>query len=105
MAEMKLGTVRPCTGESYVVYPAPIYDLPLGDCAKALRRNGFAAREEGAMVVVQKEDVSFTLYRTGRLLVLPCRTAEEAVRRSREIFSVLEDDRRVSQAIGSAELI
>ncbi len=105
MTEIKLGTVRPCRGGSYVVYPSPVYNLPLRDCTKALRRRGFDATEEGAMVIVQAENVSFTLYRTGRLLILPCGTSEEAVEKAREIFSVLEGDGNVSRAIESAELI
>ncbi len=102
---MKLGTVRPCTGDSFVVYPAQIYVLPLRECARALKRHGFTVRQEGAMVVVQQRDVSFTLYRTGRLLVLPCRTEEEAVKRAREVFGVLESDPAISRAIDSAEII
>jgi hypothetical protein len=102
---MKLGIVRPCTADSFVVYPEPIYDLPLKECARVLKRHGFTVRQEGAMVVVLQKDVSFTLYRTGRLLVLPCRTGEEAVKRAKEIFGILESDPAISRAIDSAEIV
>ncbi len=85
-----------------MVYPSRVYDLPLGDCLKAFKRAGLAARAEGAMVIVRKSDVSFTLYRTGRLLVLPCREKEEAMKRATELFSVIEDDEKISDAMKSA---
>ncbi len=92
-------SARPCTGNSYVVYPAQIYNLPLEDCGKVFGRKGYQVRGAGLMVDVVIDGSVCTLYRTGRLLINPCSDRETAVQTATRLFSVLEGDRKVGRLL------
>jgi len=87
---MKFMTSRPCRYNSYVVYPSDLYDLPLEKIAGIAAREGYRASSTGTMVEVDMEGTLFVLYRTGRLLISPCSSSEEAYERGMNFFSMLE---------------
>jgi hypothetical protein len=105
LTEIAFGYVRPCTGNAYVVYPGSIYNLPLDKCASALRRRRIRVRLENLMLNIMFSNCSCTLYRTGRLLVTPCSSEQEALRIARELFGMLVRDRALAASFSSAEAI
>ncbi|MBX8633667.1 MAG: hypothetical protein M1351_09620 [Candidatus Thermoplasmatota archaeon] len=105
LAEIEFGFVRPCTGNAYVVYPSTVYDLPLAKCASALKRKGIRVKPDDMMINVMYNGHSCTLYRTGRLLVTPCSSEEEALKTARGLFDLLVQDRKMTDSFKRAEAI
>ncbi len=89
-------TARPCTGNSYVVYPSRLYELPLAECGRVLKKNGCKVRESGFMIDIDLPGHTCTLYRTGRLLVNPCVDEETALQQANRIFGLIEKNPRLS---------
>lgn len=92
-------SVRPCTGNSYVVYPARIYELPLRKCATTLEKAGFRVNDMELMVSAVSDGPLFTLYRTGRLLISPCHDEETALREAEVFFSIIMRNAQLSKLL------
>ena len=92
-------TARQCTGNSYVVYPVQMYDLPLAECGTLLSRAGYGVTGLEFMINATGADRIFTLYRTGRLLISPCSDKETALQCAAEFFGVIEKDSRLSKLL------
>lgn len=96
---MEFLAARPCTGNSYVVYPARMFDLPLKECCRVLKAGGYRVTDLKTMVDASSGRETFTLYRTGRLLISPCSEKEAAIRQAGELFGVLERDAKLGHLL------
>lgn len=96
---MEFLAARPCTGNSYVVYPRAMYDLPLHECGRVLVRNGWRVKDMDFMIDARSADSTITLYRTGRLLINPCPDEKTALERAASLFRVIENDRRLGRIL------
>lgn len=90
---------RPCTGNSFAVYPARMYELPLRKCAAALEKAGFRVSDMEVMVSAVSDGPVFTLYRTGRLLIAPCHDEETALREARGFFSTMMKNGQLAKVL------
>ena len=96
---MEFLAARPCTGNSYVVYPRAMYNLPLHECGRVLARNGWHVKDMDLMIDARSRESTFTLYRTGRLLINPCPDEKTALERAASLFGTIENDRKLGRIL------
>lgn len=96
---MEFLTARPCTGHSFAVYPAAMYDLPLSECGLVLKRRGWKVRDLGFMIDVITPECTFTLYRTGRVLINPCGNEATALEKAEMLFSEMQKDKSIARVL------
>ncbi|MBX8632398.1 MAG: hypothetical protein KIY12_01545 [Thermoplasmata archaeon] len=95
--------VKPCGHDAFVVYPTRLYNLEMKRCADVLKKGGMDAVLSGITVNIRMKGFTSTLYRTGRLLVVPCSSGSDAIRVADSVFSVLSSDRKVLKSMNDAE--
>lgn len=92
-------TARPCTGNSYVVYPSRLYELPLAECGRVLKKHGCRVRDTEFMIDIEVAGRTCTLYRTGRLLVNPCADEKTALEHAGLVFGLIEKNPELSHLL------
>ena len=97
--KMEFLAARPCTGNSFAVYPAQMYELPLRKCAAALEKAGFRVSNMEMMVTAVSDGPVFTLYRTGRLLITPCHDEGTALSEARVFFSIMMKNGQLARVL------
>lgn len=87
---MELGLVRQCRGDAFVVYSREMLKLDMGRCAALLRRYGYSVFLSGPMLSATQKGKVLTLYPSGRMLISPCMSRDEAISVASNVFKLLE---------------
>ncbi len=87
---MRFKLVRMCKGETVTIIPMEAIRLDLDKASSLLKESGYEVSNPGVMVTATKNDLNFTLYKSGRILLSPSVEKEEAEKLAGEFYEVVE---------------
>lgn len=87
---MRFKVVRLCKEQAMSIVPQSPGSFDLHKAGAKLAENGYEVIDQGVMVIAKKGDLEVTMYRSGRLLVHPAGTKEEATEIAESVYDIVE---------------
>jgi TATA-box binding protein (TBP) (component of TFIID and TFIIIB) len=87
---IKFLVVRLCNQETTSIVPKVPIRYDLEKAVKILEGDGYKVTDPGVMIVATKDNVEVTLYRSGRLLITPTKSKEEAGQLAESFYRTIE---------------
>ena len=82
-------SVKPCGRDLYELIPKKNVRFEIDTIAKTLEREGFKIMDQSDLVIQVKKAHDISLYPSGKMLVFPASSGEEAVEIGQEIMILL----------------